>query len=1001
MKIYSGTGVYWGAFCAIGALLAAAGMAQTPPDNRAPSLRGTVSDPSGASVPGALIQVRGPGGEQRKSTDQSGHYAFPSLSPGTYRVRVIAKGFSVTEKADLEIRSPVTFDARMIIEADAQVINVEDEANRVSADPANNGGALVLREKELAALSDDPDELSQQLQAMAGPGAGPGGGQIYIDGFTGGQMPPKASIREIRINSNPFSAEYDRPGFGRIEIFTKPGTDKFRGQAFLQYNNQDLNSRSPLLTSALPPYQQRFIGGSLSGSLKKEKASFGLDFEQRTITENAFILATTLDSSFNPVNVNQAITTPQTRLSLSPRVDYKISDSNTLTVRYQFTRSSLDKQGIGDYSLASQAYNAASTENTLQATETAILSPSLVNESRFQYLRSSSANTAAGNSVDIAVQGAFTGGSATVGNSNTVTNNYEFANNTTWTRGRHVLKAGFRMREALEASTSLNNFNGTFTFLGGMGPQLDANYQPVAGTSVALTALQVYQRTLKLQSLGYSAAQIRADGGGATQFSLSAGTPLSNVSFFDAGFYFNDDWRIRSNLTLSYGLRYESQTNIGDHMDFAPRIGIAWGIDSKGTRPGKTVLRAGAGAFYDRVGESYTLNAERYNGITQSSYVVTNPDFYPTIPTTASLAASKQPQRLQPLYSGIVAPRTWQANVGIDRQINAAVKISANYLTSRGEHLINTRDINAAVNGVYPFGDSQIRLLTESAGLSRSNQLFISPNVNYRKLFLFGFYALSYGKDNNEGQPANPNNLSQEWGRSSFADVRHRAIIGTNLPMPWKVSVSLFISMSSGSPYNITTGRDPYSTGASTERPSLVMGATASSCTGSNLQYEAGFGCFNLNPAAGAAIPRNYATGPSNISVNLRLSRSWAFGRKGESGPADQGPPGGPGGGPPPGGGGGPPPGGPPPGGGGGPGGGGPPGGPGGFGAASGLKYNITLSVNASNAINHVNYATPSGDLSSPYFGEYRALAGGFGPNTGGSSTDYNRKITLQLRFTF
>src|ERR1017187_1717239 len=263
-----------------------------------PSLTGVVTDPSGALVPGTLIQLRGPGGEQRKATDGSGRYSFLSLRPGKYLVRVIAKGFTVAQKPDLEITAPVVFDVQLTIQAEAQVLNVEDEANKVNADPGSNGGALIRREKELATLSDDPDELSKQLQALAGPGGGPNGGQIYIDGFTGGQMPPKSSIREIRINSNPFSPEYDKPGFGRIEIFTKPGTDAIRGQIFFQYNNQALNSRSPLLTqTTLPPYDQRFFGGSVSGPLKKNKASYGLDVDQRNITENAFVLATTLDSN--------------------------------------------------------------------------------------------------------------------------------------------------------------------------------------------------------------------------------------------------------------------------------------------------------------------------------------------------------------------------------------------------------------------------------------------------------------------------------------------------------------------------------------------------------------------------------------------------------------------------------------------------------------------------------------------------------------------------------
>src|ERR1039457_4852700 len=294
--------------------------AQTAP----PVLQGAVTDPSGAVVPGALVQLRGPGPEQRATTDVTGRYGFATLRPGTYTMRVIARGFTVALKRDLDLSTPQILDVQLTIETDAQVINVEDEARKVSADPSSNGGAIILKEKELAALSDDPDELSQQLQAMAGPGAGPAGGQIYIDGFTGGNLPAKSSIRDVRINSNPFSAEYDRPGFGRIEIFTKPGTNDLHGQVFFQYNDQYFNSRSPLYTesSSLPPYKNLFFGGNLSGPIKKGKASFTLDFERRNITENAFILATDLDSSLNAHTVNQGLLTPQTRTTVSPRVDY-------------------------------------------------------------------------------------------------------------------------------------------------------------------------------------------------------------------------------------------------------------------------------------------------------------------------------------------------------------------------------------------------------------------------------------------------------------------------------------------------------------------------------------------------------------------------------------------------------------------------------------------------------------------------------------------------------
>jgi hypothetical protein len=411
--------------------LAAWGFAQT---QSPASLKGVITDPSGAVIPDALVQLRGRGVEQRARTNGVGEYSFPAVKPGKYEVRIIAKGFTVTQLKDTAINGSLTLDIPLTIQADAQVVNVEDEANTgVSADPDANGTALVLREKELATLSDDPDELEQQLQALAGPGAGPNGGQIYIDGFTGGKLPSKASIREVRINSNPFSPEYERPGFGRIEVLTRPGSDKIRGSAFFNFNNQSLNSRSPLLATALPDYMSRFFGFNLSGPIKKQKASFGLDVERRTIDENAFILATTLDSSFNPTSVNQAVVTPQVRTHISPRFDYSINTNNTLVVRYQYANSKQLNEGIGNFSLASKAYDQTDSENVLQVTETAILSPKAINETRFQFMRTNLGQTGDNTLPAINVQGAFNGGGAQIGNSGSLSRRLEFSNTTTFT----------------------------------------------------------------------------------------------------------------------------------------------------------------------------------------------------------------------------------------------------------------------------------------------------------------------------------------------------------------------------------------------------------------------------------------------------------------------------------------------------------------------------------------------------------------------------------------
>ena len=244
------------------------------------------------------------------------------------------------------------------------------------------------------------------------------------------------------------------------------------------------------------------------------------------------------------------------------------------------------------------------------------------------------------------------------------------SNTSTYTHQTHTIKWGGRLRQSFLDDTSVNNFGGTYAFFGGNGPELDANNQAIAGTSTQLSALERYRRTLLFQGAGLSPAEIRQLGGGASQFSLTAGIPLTSVTQFDAGLFANDDWRIRPNLTFSYGLRYETQSNASDFGDWSPRVGVSWDIDGGAKKQAKTVLRAGFGSFFDRLSDSLALQARRYNRTSQQSYLILNPDSYPTIPPAATLGASEQPQQLQFLYSGIRAPRNYQAGVKIDRQVN-------------------------------------------------------------------------------------------------------------------------------------------------------------------------------------------------------------------------------------------------------------------------------------------------------------------------------------------
>src|SRR5215472_13801370 len=198
------------------------------------SLRGQVADPSGAAIARATVVLTPSAGQPIVAqSDGQGAYEFKSLPGGKYTLTVAAQGFTLYENDNVVMATqPMRLNVTMSIEVETQKVQVSDTAPTVDVNPGNNASAIVLSGKELESLPDDPDELQSDLEALAGPSAGPNGGQMYTDGFTAGQLPPKPSIREIRINSNPFSSEYDKLGYGRIEIFTKPGTDKFHGQFF-------------------------------------------------------------------------------------------------------------------------------------------------------------------------------------------------------------------------------------------------------------------------------------------------------------------------------------------------------------------------------------------------------------------------------------------------------------------------------------------------------------------------------------------------------------------------------------------------------------------------------------------------------------------------------------------------------------------------------------------------------------------------------------------------
>lgn len=929
------------------ALLAFAIMLPAPTFAQTGELRGAVLDPSGAVVPAAVINLSQGSEVQETHSGADGQYVFLKVVPGSYSISVTAAGFAPLSLSNVGISASQVrvLNLPLKIAVQQQQLTVPGETQGVSINPDENASAMDLKGKALDALSDDPDELLSELEALAGSAAGPNGGQLYIDGFTGGQLPPKSSIREIRINQNPFSAEYDRLGYGRIEILTKPGSRKFHGEFSPYGTSSGLSTANPFVQGK-PDYYLFGLEGNLAGPISKNASFFVSGVNLDKPTQNIVNAVNPQDPS---VSITAAVPNPTSLFVISPRVDIQVGNANTLQIRDYFDRSVHKDDGVGALDLPDQAYNTHNEENDLQLADTTIVNSRLLNETRFRWRTIRQDQTAALSTPSVTVSGAFTTG----GNSNQVVRDrqdiFELQNYSTLSAGNHTIRFGTQLRAYNDTNYSTSGSNSSYTF----------------------ASLEEYEAKQPSQ---YTVTQIT--------------NPTAKILLFDGALFFQDDWHWKPNLMMSYGVRYEGQNRIHDVVDWAPRLELAWTPSRVGSTPAKTVLRAGYGWFYNRftvptafksfTGTPYLIEAIHDNQINQKSYVINNPGFYN--PTGSTVPDSFSSAVFHTIDSNFHAALDMQAAVGVDRKITKSISGNVTYLYTRGVHQYFSNNVNAptfdptsyTIIGPTP---SIYNYQFQSGGVYKQHQLTVTANARLPHFVLTGSYTFNSAKSDTEGVtffPSFAQNPALDYGRSAF-DIRNRFLIVNTYTAPYGIVFASLLDVQSGTPFNITLGSDLTENNQYNARP------TYGTCGAVDV-VRTSYGCLDTDPVGKREkiIPFGLGNGPVNAVYGLRVSKVFGVGPRisTEAAPtaihSSMGS------------------------------------GTSGTTLSSGTpqlhldakaprRFNLTLIGSATNLFNIVNLGAPNGVVSSPLFGKSQTVAG----SQFSSPTPGNRSFMLQMKFAF
>jgi hypothetical protein len=747
------------------------------------SVRGTVVDPTGAGVPGASIQVLAAHGApiSESVTDSQGAFAILNLPRGNlFLVVPPFLGFS-------ERRIPIRLASSLSgIRIALQLASVQQQISvtsgeELSTDASSNRDTVSTSGDELRKLPVfDQDYIAALTPFLDSSAVSSGGATIVVDGVEMKSAGVSASaIQEVRVNNDPFSAEFNRPGRGRIEIITKPGSPVFHGEGNFTIRDAIFDARN-YFSVVRPPEARRIYEGHLSGPIGRNGRTNFIASASRRHQDSAVVV----NAVTNNGTVNENVLTPNTDSQDSIRINHDFSASNRISIGYNFELSSSTNAGVGGITLPEAGVDLDSREDDAILNSRKILTPNLISQLQVTLEKDEDVTRSVTDTPSMQVSGSFVGGGAQADLARTE-NTIHVNEVVSWSHRNHYLRAGIQLpqfsRRAVDDHT---NRLGTFKF----------------------------------------ASLASFEGGTPYVYTAQQGTGRGLYWINEFGAFLQDQIKLSPSVQTSLGLRFDWQTFLADNNNFAPRVSLAY---SPGKR--KTIFRIGTGVFYDRTGGDFPAIVKLHNGIVLHTIQIENPSF-PLQPVNAS----SLPTNLAQFDRNIRAPYAIQYSLGFERQLRRSVTVTAAYRGQLQVKSFRSRDANAPIlppnpdlAADYPRPDPQLGQVQdiESAGRTLLNALDLSFRGQAGRWFSGqAQYTLSRF-EGNTGRisffPQDQYHPNQEWGRADQDRLEKLNLAGNVFPDHW-FSFGVNATLYSGLPYTEITGDDYFHSGLGNARPSGI-----------------------------------------------------------------------------------------------------------------------------------------------------------------------------------